>query len=411
MPYDTPGRADKLSGELTDAWNDTIREHYDDLALYQTRFFSPDPASLGSSDTSVIHWFADPAEPAFCFDEEVARKLADWMQAGRNHIQNEYCEYAVIYGVDSRGRRRPKRVTCTTELREYWVMLAENDPQVLRATAASILGNEPSWQELYGVADPLALSPAERAIRFSIENAGHGKVKKFEEAGVPAFPTGTLNTRNALFMTNLINGLDDLLYIVMFGAKPYAQRVGADLRPATKEQIFRNFGVQHLACRHADPTAAMGAHENVFQGKGVAFANPLGMYIFSFTSDVFMYEGGAVPEAWVRFGRGAGAGLYQRLEFGPGDEDDAFLDDIKVIIGEDEFQVTGGYQIVKQMEVGPRVAVARTGAVGPDEYEIIAANPAPIRCREADVCGTIRQLKEQYEQEQLPVGLRRGRLT
>jgi len=51
-------------------------------------------------------------------------------------------------------------------------------------------------------------------------------------AGVPAQPTGRLNTDNALFMTHPINGLDDLLYI-MFGAKPYASRTANGLEQAT----------------------------------------------------------------------------------------------------------------------------------------------------------------------------------
>jgi len=77
-------------------------------------------------------------------------------------------------------------------------------------------------------------------------------------AGVPAQPTGRLNTDNALFMTHPINGLDDLLHRHVW-CKTYASRTANGLEQATREQLFREFSVQHLACRHADPNAALGA--------------------------------------------------------------------------------------------------------------------------------------------------------
>jgi hypothetical protein len=39
-------------------------------------------------------------------------------------------------------------------------------------------------------------------------------------------------------MTHQINGLDDLLYIVMFDSKPYAVVIDGNIQQATKEQIF-----------------------------------------------------------------------------------------------------------------------------------------------------------------------------
>jgi hypothetical protein len=155
---------------------------------------------------------------------------------------------------------RPKRVQVTTELREYWVCVAMHDPVALRALTKNVLGLEPAWEDLYGVGDPLALSVDQRKLAFSTFVAGHGNDRELENLGVPAQPVGELNTDNALFMTHPINGLDDLLYIVLFGAKPYARGDVADPQPATREQIFREFDVEHLACRHADPAAAMGAH-------------------------------------------------------------------------------------------------------------------------------------------------------
>jgi len=99
-------------------------------------------------------------------------------------------------------------------------------------------------------------------------------------------------------------------------------RTANGLEQATREQLFREFSVQHLACRHADPNAALGALGAAFNSQTVAFDNPLGMYFRSFTKDVFLFEG-PIPDSWFRWSRGS-EGMYQRLEFGPGDNDAAF---------------------------------------------------------------------------------------
>lgn len=292
---------------------------------------------------------------------------------------------------------RPKRVQISTELREYWVCIAMNDPNTLRDLAKGFLGSQPSWEELYGVNDPFQLSVEQREIAFSEQVAGNGNDKHLVDAGVPSQPRGRLNTDNILFMTHPINGLDDLLYIVMFGARPYARQTPAGREKATREQIFRAFGVEHLACRHADPSAAMGAYGAVFDGRTVAFANPLGMYILSFTKGVFIYQDQVVPNSWLRWSRGKQEGMYQRLEFGPGDNEPAFLDDIIVEVGDSQEPLIGGFQLLQQIEVGPMVVVGGSTHISDEEYSILQTSDSPIQCINADVCTLIRRLKQDYD--------------
>jgi hypothetical protein len=392
MSYDSPGFADKLSNNLSIKWNKVIQEEYDRLKVsHGSRFFSIDPQALSSNPSpAAVQWFADPAEPNFCIGKDAARKLSDWGVRGRQELQNEYCEYRIIEQVDPSGRMRPKRVQVTTELREYWVCIAKHDPTKVREMIQDILGFQPSWEDLYGVADPFSLSEEERELSFSTLVAGNGRNQQ---------PTGRLNTDNALFMTHPINGLDDLLYIVMFGAKPYASSTAGT--QATREQIFREFGVEQLACRHADPAAAMGAYEAAFNGQPVAFANPIGMYFISFTKDVFFYQGSPVPDEWIRWSRGKEEGMYQRLEFGPSDSDPAFLDDITVEEGASSVPLTGGFQLLQFIEVGPLVIVGDATPVGTSEYVVLGTSSSPIRCNEANVCDrVIKPLKEEYDRSQ-----------
>ncbi len=393
MSYEAPGRADTLAPPLLERWNETIVAAHAQLSEFDTRFFVIDPSSLGDASPAPVEWFADPLEPAHCLGAVAAQRVCDHGLPARQLLHDEYCEYRIVARTDASGRRRPKRVEVTTELREYWLCLAEHDPPLVRETASSTLGREVSWKDLYGVSTPEALAPAERRLAFARLVAGGAGSPEFEKAGVPVHPTGPLNRDHLLFMTHPINGLDDLLFIVMFGARPYAHVVADARHPALLEQIFAApHGSPQLFCRHADPAAAAAAHAAAFEGRSLAFANPLGMYIRNFTAEVFAFDGGPLPEQWIRPGRGF-TGAWQRLEIGPGDDDDVFLDDIVDLAEANERPLVGGYQIVRQIEVGPLVAVGAPSLVSDDEFVALPEAP-PIACGEADFCANVRMIAE-----------------
>jgi hypothetical protein len=395
--YSVPGRADQLSPALVEQWNDRIRDEFERLRpAFGSRFFTLDPQAVGASTSVAVKWFGDPAEPAFCIGQEVARELSDWGVRGRHELHNEYCEYAAVRRPDDTGRLRLKRVQVTTELREYWLTVARSEPEVLRAMVAGITGVEPAWPELYGVADPGTLTAQGREVAFARLVAGHGNSDSLQLAGVPAQPIGSINTENALFMTHPINGLDDLLYIVMFGAKPYFRRDGNTIVPAGREDIFRAHDVEHLACRHADPAAAMGAHAAAVEGRTVAFADPLGVYIHSFAREIFLLDGAPIPEEWIRLSRGTD-GLFQRLEVGPPDDDPVFLDQVRVATGAADEPLVGGHQIVENLEVGPVVIVSDPSPLTDDERILLEVPDGEIVCSEADVCASIAALKAEFD--------------
>ncbi|MFD3758075.1 hypothetical protein [Streptomyces sp. NPDC058622] len=401
--------ADDLPPALLDRWNKVIDRQFQ---LQEpgpgNMYFTLEPEDPAATQRVPVTWFGNPAEPGFCFDATTARALSDWGVRGRRALHNEYCEYAVVTATDNEGRVRPKRVQITTELPEYYLMLAEHDPERLRGIVTGMLGSEPRWQELYGptVADPGQLDPAGRRAAFARQLTGHGFHADLVEAEVPQDPVGSLNAVNALFMAHPINGLDDLLYIVMFGARPYARRTAeGGLEPAGRDQIFRQKpGLAALACRHADPAAALAAAGAAFQGRTVSFADPLGMYIHHFTSDVFLFEGGPLPDPWIQLSRGR-RGLHQRLEFGPRDEDPHFLDEITVVQGDTEEPVTGGYQVTRQVQVGPVVALGPALPVPPQDFVELPDSSAPIHCRDASVCqDVVGPLREAFEAAHRPTG-------
>ena len=397
--FEAPGGLTELPADLLLIWNDQINAHIvgQSDSGWGSRFFLTDPDEIPNGQTiNAVRWSGAPAEPSFCLDKTWALKLSDWGLRGRHETQNEYCEYQIRFAVDGSGRMRPKRAEFTSELREYWLLLAEHEPDALQVAAHDVLGRTPSWMELYGHSDPKSLSPHRRRVIFAFNTAGHGNDNVLASMGVPAQPTGSLNRENVLFMTHPINGLDDLIYVVMFGARPYRVRESGVTRKALLHEVFRAYRVEHLACRNADPAAAAGAFNQVWDGKPVAFATNLGMYLRPISPHQFEYDNRPIPEEWIRYSRGTD-GMFQRLSFGPPDDEDLFLDDISVLRGASKIKLIGGYQIAELLEVGPLVVVGDSSEVSEPDYESIPADPSPINCRNAGICNDMRRLKQEFE--------------
>ncbi|WP_108811918.1 hypothetical protein [Sphingorhabdus sp. Alg231-15] len=419
--YDAPGGVDDFdSEELKAIWNRRIVNEFEDLSDYHSRFFAIDSTKISDgNDTPDVRWAADPAEPNFCFGIEAARELSNWRiksghpvhsalsSKGRRETHNEYCEYRIIFHKEEGQPPRAKRVVFTTELREYWMTLATYAPDRLKCACYDVLGRDVDWTELYGpgVEDPSELTENQRLILFATWVSGGGGDRDLMEAGVPIHPIGELNNLNALFMTHRINGLDDLLYIVLYGAHPYARKDGSDWVPATKDEIFSKTYFEgeelppiQLACRHADPEAATKAAKQAFEGRKLGFANPLGMYIMSFADADFLFQGNTLPSDWIRFSRGSGDQLYQRLEFGPPDDSPHFLDEITV--GDDELPVQGGFEIAQRIEVGPWLRIGSQSDVTDDEYERfeVEALDEDYDCAKAPICRKLTRLRDEYEE-------------
>jgi hypothetical protein len=412
MPYAEPGKADQATQAVIDAWNTEILATFQGLwngRLGSSKpYFLADPSQLQNAIfTDLVQWPGSPAEPRTCLSEEWAEKLADWGEKGRSTFQNEYLEYILVYATDQDGRVRPKRFTATTELAEYWTVVAAVDPVQLRTMAKDVLRRDVSYTELYGDgnADPMVLSPAVRRIAFALQVAGHGEHAELKNAGVPLDPVGSLNRQNALFMRQPINGLDDLVYIVMFGARPYSVSDAGARRKAETYEIFDSQRAAYLACRNADPHAAQGAYDQVISqidgpkadSSRLALADPLGMYIRGFNAAGLKYNDADLPNDWIRWRRGS-EGMWQRLEVGPPDTHPAFLDDIiEGIGGSTTKPLTGGYRLARRIVVGPGLMVEPAAEVSPTWIDIRGGQP--VDCTQAAVCDLVRDARKKWERE------------
>lgn len=399
--YEVPGRADDVSPIVREAWNANIESLFAAMRVNHPRsFLALDPASIPNQNpNNAVRWAANPAVPLACLDndEELTRALCDFGVRGRHVLHNEYVEYGVVFRDDADGNPRAKRVVFTTELREYWTTLAVHDPVFMRATAETMLGQSIEWAEFYGpdVSDPGQLNDDERLNRFSRFVAGDGGGNV---SGASSQPEGSLNRDNVLFMTHPINGLDDLIFIVMFGAKAYVvQNSDGSFREPSKFEIFGDGNA--LACRNADPGAALGASGAAREGRQVAFADPLGMYIITEPAVLrqsFLVDGQAIPEEWIVLGRGR-ENMWQRLEFGPPDNDERFLDDIRVVVGASEHTLTGGYDVASKIEIGPLLLIGEPRQLASNELVRRLPVPNPQPCSFSGECPEVLALRDELQ--------------
>lgn len=376
--FQSPGFADPdVNDETLASWNEQIRFQVEDV---EGRAVSPflvlDPSDIEEGETAnSVKWPGNPREPADCLGEELATKLSDWGWPGRAELHNEYLEYTLIMRPDSSGKLRPKRFVATTELKEWWLTMAVFDVDYFLKKVKEVTGKDYLTEDLFNMSIEQwkSMPVSQRASIFQQRIVGFGRTRP---------PEHPLNAEHALFMSVGINGLDDLIFVVHFGSFPYAVNEGDKRRRARLEEIFLFADRPELFCRNADPGAAQGAYDQVYvegssppQGRSLAFANPLGMYMRAITTTDLRINGAPIPTDWERYSRG-GEGMSMRLEFGPSDHDPRFLDEVVIGTGADAPVVTG-YYLASAIEVGPLVTVARE-ARPIAETEFIDIPPADV---------------------------------
>jgi hypothetical protein len=125
------------------------------------------------------------------------------------------------------------------------------------------------------------------------------------------------------------------------------------------------------------------------------------MYIRSFNSAGLTYRDDPVPASWTSPRRGK-PGFEQRLEFGPPDNEPVFLDDIVVEQGAEQTPLTGGYQLIARIEVGPKLLIGPEREFVP-AWAVIPESAQALVCSQADVCTErVGPAKVAYENENRP---------
>ncbi len=401
--FQSPGCADRgVSKAALSDWNSRIEGVFNSNGVSPFLVMDPDDIVDGQISTG-FKWSANPREPRDCLGEELAASLSDQGWASRAELHNEFLEYALILRPDSEGKMRPKRFVATTELMEWWRTMAVFDLNHFLLVVETVSRCSYSCEELFGVsrADWCALDVPQRIARF------HKRLVGTDFAHPPEHP---LNIEHALFMIRETNSLSDLIAIMHLSSFPYVVGHSDNRRPARLDEVLHFADRLDLYCRHAGSGLAGEALDLAFSrgttkptGRAMAFANPLGLCIRAFHMSELFVDAANVPADWVRYPRGE-AGMPMRLEFGPGDDDPRFLDDITLGTGSTARPVSG-YALASLIEVGPLITVAaKPRAITRVEFvEVPPVDPSDIVCGlpETQRCKQISEFADRTETEVL----------
>lgn len=327
----------------------------------------------------TCEWPGLPARVVRCLGREQAFEVLDvkigGVDEGRRRLQDEYVEWRTVR--DEAGQLI--RVEFTTELPESWAFLAAHAPQVALATVAAMAGEDAvDPVELFGDCDPFhsrtTARDREEAFTERMLSPLAGPYNNGDRAiCCMVHPTNTLAALVALASAAVL-----LRQVSDAAGTPRPCVAGHDLLPC--------LGDAAVAGRASDPLIAERFAALAWEGRSVAFAEPVGVYIVGMQAGRLRTPDGAVVGSdWFHFGRGAASddGLvrWQRLtvEAPPGQPH--VLGDVVDVATEEP--IRHGAQLAELVQIGLHLAVGPPGAIPCDDFEPARAKDSPEDC--ADV--------------------------
>jgi len=364
-----PGGLDALGEAGRRAWAESVAGAI--AAASPGRFLVAD-SSDRLTETAVIDWPGVPLRPVACLGRQRALAVLDWCgergDEGRRRLQEEYVEWRVVRD----WRDRVTRVELTTELGEYWRVLAAHAPSALLTTVAQFAG-EPAVdpRAVYGDLDPFAAhaTPARREAAFGPQMLDHTATSPYN-SGLRAIccmvqPTNTLGAIVALAAAaGVAREVTD-------------PRTGRVRCPSAAEAIPL-FPRSARQGRASDPLIAERVGRLAWEGRLVGFDEPLGVYIQGVEhTRLRRPDGGAVPPEWFRYSRGV-APRFQRVTLEvPAEERFCVSDLVDVATGQ---SLRFGAQVAELMQLVLRLRVSAPGVVQVGDCERVT----PVAATEGD---------------------------
>jgi hypothetical protein len=370
---DEPGGLSTLDQAGLVDWNERLQRQLTSVIKKQgeNHRLLPSP-STAMVEVTTTDWVGLPARIARCVGRHQALEFLDWRREadhdGRYLGQEEYIEWRVI-----RGNGAIQRVEMTTELSDYWLTLAACDPQQVLDLTAEFARQSVEASEVFGELDPFAAAttPAEREQAFA-----HSMLCR----NVPS----ALNrgSKAICCMVQPTNNLRALLNLSLVAAEPgvTTEPSGGAARPMTaSEAIPLMPGAAQLG-RNSDPILVERLGRVAYEGRQIAFDDPLGIYIIGVERDrLRLPDDSPVPDQWLNFQRGVGPEeaedrrpRYQRLvvEAPPGS--DLSVGDLHDAATEQPIQHGG--QVAELVQLGLYLRVTPAGALSA-ETEPVPAQP------------------------------------
>jgi hypothetical protein len=296
-----PGGLTSLGKAGRAAWAKRVRQAFAEAAAESpNEAFLPSPTRRTTQATGP-DWTGLPVRVTTCVGRERGLRLldrrSDRVEGGGRRWQEDYVEWRVL-----RKHGRIDRVELTTELAEYWTVLAAHAPGELLDTVASFAGEQEAERELvFGDCDPFAdgVSPDDRADAF-------GRTM-LRPRGRSPYNNGE---RAITCMTQRTNTLYGVIALALAAASCRVVRDGENLRCLTCTEAIPLIGNATLG-RASDPVLVERLGRLAYEGRLVAFDDPIGISMEGVEHERLRTpHGEVVPAEWFRFSRG-----NQRLTF------------------------------------------------------------------------------------------------
>jgi len=393
-----PGGLTALGDLGAAAWSERVGRAFEDAAAEVaeamgkrnwTVLASPDartPAATGPD------WTGLPVRVTSCLGRERGLRLldrpSDRVDGGGRRWQEDYVEWRVL---SENGRLT--RVELTTELADYWRVLAAHAPAELLARVAEFAGEPEARADLiFGSCEPLDdnVSPAEREDAFART--------MLPPRGRSPYNNGV---RAITCMGQTSNSLYGLMMLALAAASCRVVRdtAGNHLRCLTCLEAIPLIGNATLG-RSSDPVLVERLGQLAYEGRLIAFDDPIGIYMQGVEHmRLRTPRGDVVPADWFTFSRGLGAeqsddrrSRYQRVTFEVPPEEGFVVGDLVDAATERPLRYGG--------EVADLIRLVFSFRVSPaDAVEVDRMSPVELESgSRADIgCAQIRRYERQRE--------------
>lgn len=312
--------AGMVSNANADAWNESYLP-----ALNLPLGFQPARQDHLVADGSpgllpglaVIDWNGFPVRVGRCITTQAQAfafldRSGPAGDTGRFIGQEEYLEWRTVRNAAG----KLVRVELTTENQEYWEEVAAHHPEkMLRLCGAMASGADAPWQEVYA-SDPFAPGESDEDRR--------GSFRQLMAARGFSPPLSPYNNgiKAICFLGQRFNALFAAVVLAARAARRYGKRVAGQANPLTGREAIASGTQVAEDCRNSDPTIVNDVLSLAWQGKKLALADPVGLYIHNVNQIGLLAPDGsaAVPGTWFTLSRGKSAtvagttfSFFQRL--------------------------------------------------------------------------------------------------
>jgi hypothetical protein len=347
-----------------------------------------------------VDWDAFPVQVSACLrSDERANRLLDWTTAdgdqGRVVGHDEYLEWRTV----RRAGGKITRIELTTELQDYWRVLAAHRPERVLQLAARFAGElavDP--RDVYGL-DPFApgVTPGQRAAAF-------GQMMLGRPGGRPPRSPYNNGQKAICFMVKSVNTLGAAIRLAAFAAHPFTKAVDGAEQPLTGRELINSTSQAAADCRNSDPTIVETVAKVAFDRRKVVFDDPFGVYISNVRRARILLpdRSGPIPEAWFTLERGT-AGTdpdtdpdrFQRLVLQvPPNAEGIEVGDL--IFADTDEPIRSGADVVRLVTVNFLVRIS--GADRVDAPRILVDPTRPGDCADDPACAFITSAFEQFEE-------------